>query len=126
MLGLTGAEDKYPDELSGGMRQRASIARAFAYKPDLLLMDEPFKSIDFYLKAKIIEALLKVWEERTTTVVFVTHDMDEAILMADRILVLGDKPTRIIKEIIIEHPRSVSETEQLRIRKSIKKCWEEI
>ncbi|GAU78796.1 ABC transporter ATP-binding protein [Fusibacter sp. 3D3] len=126
MLGLAGAEDKYPAALSGGMRQRAAIARAFAYEPDLLLMDEPFKSIDYYLKSKIIEALIKVWEERTTTVVFVTHDIDEAILMADRILVLGDKPTRIIKEISIEHPRAVSEREQLNIRKRIKECWEEI
>lgn len=126
MLGLTGSEHKYPAELSGGMRQRAAIARAFAYQPDLLLMDEPFKSIDYYLKSKIIEALLKVWEERTTTVVFVTHDIDEAIQMADRVLVLGGQPTRIIEEIKIAHPRHVREDEQLKIRNRIKKCWEEI
>lgn len=125
-MGLKGSEFKYPGEMSGGMRQRAAIARAFAYKPDLLLMDEPFKSIDYYLKEKIIKALIEVWQEQTTTVVFVTHDMEEALLLADRILVIGRKPAVILKEICINSPRCVTENEALSIKKEIKKSWEEI
>jgi len=125
-MGLQGAEDKRPDEMSGGMRQRASIARAFAYEPDLLLMDEPFKSIDYYLKGKIINALIQVWVERMSTVVFVTHDVEEAIMLADRIIVLGRKPAVILNEIKIQSPRNVDEEAFLKIKKEITNCWEEI
>ncbi len=102
---LIGFENHYPSELSGGMRQRCSIARAFNYEADLLLMDEPFKSLDYNLRFHMIEQLIKLWEMKQNSIIFVTHEIDEALLLGDRIVVLSNRPTRIMKEFQIKISR---------------------
>jgi NitT/TauT family transport system ATP-binding protein len=124
-MDLSGSLGKKPDELSGGMRQRVSIARAFAYKPDLLLLDEPFKSLDYSLKAKMIESLLRVWRETRITVLFVTHDIDEALWTADRIGVLGMHPKGLKNVIEVPNPRKLNEAEFNQLKTEILNYWEE-
>lgn len=96
---LSGFEDYYPDQLSGGMRQRCGIARAFYYGSRLLLMDEPFKSLDYCLRIEMLSYLKALWEQEQNTVLFVTHDIEEALQIADRILVFSARPSSIIREI---------------------------
>lgn len=106
-VGLSGFENKYPLQLSGGMQQRAAIARALAMSPAILLMDEPFGAVDAKNRKILQELLLELWEtsEDKKTVIFVTHDIDEAILLSDRIIMMSGNPGRIKKEINIEFPR---------------------
>ncbi len=94
-----------PDELSGGMRQRVAIARAFAYGPDLLLMDEPLKSLDLQLRFNVLEVLRTVWQRYKCAILYVTHEIDEALMLGDRILVLGKRPSTVSREIRIEIPK---------------------
>jgi NitT/TauT family transport system ATP-binding protein len=101
-VGLSGFENYYPNKLSGGMKQRCSIARAFNYEADLLLMDEPFKSLDYNLRFNMIKHLLNLWEMKHNSIVFVTHEIDEALLLGDKILVLSNRPTKVIKEFAVE------------------------
>lgn len=107
-VGLSGFEKAYPKQLSGGMRQRVAIARALVYKPSILLMDEPFGALDAQTRGMMQELLLKIWGDHKVTVLFVTHDVDEAIFLADRVVVLASRPGRVKKEISIhlERPRS--------------------
>ncbi|RWM21648.1 ABC transporter ATP-binding protein [Mesorhizobium sp.] len=109
-VGLAGFEDAFPKQLSGGMRQRVAIARALVYKPSILLMDEPFGALDAQTRGMMQELLLKVWEDHRVTVLFVTHDVDEAIFLADRVVVLASRPGRVKNDIAIEleRPRSFS------------------
>lgn len=93
---LTAEANSYPSKLSGGMAQRVSVARAFAYPSALLLMDEPFKALDIGIKRRLLSSLIKLWKNYTKTTVFVTHGIDEALLAADYIYVLGDTPSKII------------------------------
>lgn len=95
----------YPRELSGGMKQRVSIARAFANDPEILLMDEPFAALDEQNKFILQEELLTIWAETKKTVLFITHSIDEALLLSDRILLMSAQPGRIVKEIHIQSPR---------------------
>lgn len=106
-VGLSGFENKYPLQLSGGMQQRAAIARALAMSPSILLMDEPFGAVDAKNRKILQELLLELWEnsEDKKTVIFVTHDIDEAILLSDRIIMMTANPGRIKKEIQIPFPR---------------------
>jgi NitT/TauT family transport system ATP-binding protein len=105
---LQGFEDSYPGELSEGMRQRVGLARAFATDPAVLLMDEPFASLDALTAIRMRELLVSMWERSSKVVLFVTHDIDEAILLSDRVVVLSDRPARVRKEVKINlaRPRS--------------------
>lgn len=109
--GLTKFAESYPHQLSGGMRQRVSIARAFATDPDILLMDEPFSALDEQNKLLLQEELLRIWEETRKTVLFITHSVDEAVTLGDRIMVMSAHPGRAkaIVDVPFERPRSVIE-----------------
>lgn len=103
-LSLAGFEDYYPAQLSGGMKQRVNLARAIVTKPDLLIMDEAFSSLDLSVKTSIMVDINNLWKEEHFTIIAVTHDLKEAIFMADRILILSGRPSRIIKEIPVALP----------------------
>ncbi|MBV8392188.1 MAG: ABC transporter ATP-binding protein [Alphaproteobacteria bacterium] len=105
MTGLGGFEGRYPHELSGGMRQRVGIARALTTGPKALMMDEPFGALDAQTRGKLQDELLQIWEKQKTTVLFVTHSIDEALLLADRILVFTPRPGRIAADIKVDLPR---------------------
>ena len=104
-VGLDGFEDALPDQLSGGMKQRVGIARALLVRPQVLLMDEPFGALDAQTRLQMQELLLAVWEKYKKTVVFITHDIDEAILLADRVYVMSARPGRLKSRIEIGLPR---------------------
>ena len=104
-VGLADKADQYPGQLSGGMRQRVALARTLAARPDVLLMDEPFGALDAQTRMAMQELLLRVWDARRTTVLFITHDIDEALVLSDRILVMSAAPGRIVDEIAVTSPR---------------------
>ncbi|GAA3211008.1 ABC transporter ATP-binding protein [Microbacterium terregens] len=104
-VGLTGSADKYPWQLSGGMQQRVAIARALAYRPKILLMDEPFASVDAQTRAELEDLMLAVRERFSMTILFVTHDIDESVYLADRVLVLSKSPSTIVATIDVDLPR---------------------
>ncbi|MFL0196755.1 ABC transporter ATP-binding protein [Clostridium sp. WILCCON 0269] len=108
LVGLSNFEKRYPHELSGGMKQRVAIARALAYDPDVLLMDEPFAAVDAQTRELLQEELLNIWEETNKTIVFITHSIEEAVFLADRVVVMASNPGRIkeIIEINLPRPRS--------------------
>ena len=110
-VGLTGFEKAYPKQLSGGMLQRVMIARTLAYSPDIYLMDEPFGSLDAQLRTRMHGELLKLWQETGATFVFVTHDLQEAITLADRVVVMSKRPGRpkLVLDIDLPRPRDVIE-----------------
>jgi NitT/TauT family transport system ATP-binding protein len=105
LVGLRGFEKHYPHELSGGMRQRVNLARALAAEPDVLLLDEPFASLDAQTREIMQAELLRVWRETKKTAVFVTHQIDEAVYLSDRVLVLTVRPGRLKEEVVVDLPR---------------------
>ncbi|WP_099867445.1 ABC transporter ATP-binding protein [Pararhizobium haloflavum] len=115
MVGLTnGAEHRKPSQLSGGMRQRVSIARAFATEPKLLLLDEPFGALDALTRGTIQDELLRIWQDSGQTVFMITHDVDEAILLADRILLMSNGPfAQVAESVVIDIPRPRKRTEMV-------------
>jgi len=121
LVGLQGFENVYPSELSGGMKQRVAVARALAVSPDLILMDEPFGSLDSLTRLTMRAELLRIWKQKRTTIVFVTHDVDESIQLAERIVVLSQRPGRILDvlPVALEHPRDVGSPEYVRIKKRL-------
>jgi len=105
LVGLKGFEDYYPHQISGGMQQRVGIARALSKEPDILLMDEPFGAVDAQTREQLQEELLKIWSKTDTTVVFVTHSIDESIYLSDRVVVMQAQPGRIRDEVVVDLPR---------------------
>jgi NitT/TauT family transport system ATP-binding protein len=111
LVGLAGAEDKLPHELSGGMQQRVALARTLVMKPQVLLMDEPFAALDALTRRDMNEELLRLWQELGQSVVFITHDIDEAVFLADRVVVLAKAPGGIHSELAIDLPRPRTQRE---------------
>lgn len=112
MVNLMAAADKYPDEISGGMKQRVGIARALATRPKVLLMDEPFGALDALTRGKLQRQVLDIWESHRQTVMMITHDVDEALYMSDRIVMMTNGPAANIGEILevpFPHPRNIQE-----------------
>ena len=114
-VGLANKDDYFPNQLSGGMQRRVSIARAFAINPQLLLLDEPFNSLDAPTACRLRQLLIDLCVQRETTVVFVTHDLQEAIYLADRVIFLSDSPCTIIHQSIIDLPRPRTESGMLEV-----------
>ena len=105
LVGLSGVERAQPYELSGGMQQRVAIARALAHDPEILLMDEPFGALDERTRHRLQDVLLDIWQKKRKTIIFVTHNIDEAIYLADRIVVMATEPGRIVEDLRIALPR---------------------
>lgn len=105
MVGLSGFEHRLPGELSGGMQQRVGLARALAVRPQVLLMDEPFSALDEQTRRLLQEELIRIWEESRTSVIFVTHSMEEAVLLGDRVVLMSPRPGRIVDDVRVPLPR---------------------
>ncbi|MCE2530250.1 MAG: ABC transporter ATP-binding protein [Acidimicrobiia bacterium] len=110
LVGLSGREDAYPYQLSGGMRKRVDVARALAAEPDVLLMDEPFASLDAMTKTRLQAEFLRIWENSRATVLFVTHDVEEALYLSERVFVMSTEPGRLfhLTDVPFPHPREES------------------
>lgn len=121
LVGLQGFEKAYPRDLSGGMKQRVEVARALAVNPDMLFLDEPFGALDSITRLIMRGELLRIWEAERKTIIFVTHDIDEAVQLADRVIVMSARPARIqrIVDIDIAHPRDISSRKYLDLRDGI-------
>ena len=121
LVGLKGFEKAYPRELSGGMKQRVEVARALAVNPDMLFLDEPFGALDSITRLIMRGELIRICEAERKTIVFVTHDIDEAVQLADRVVVMSARPAKIQKivDIDITHPRDISSPRYLELRDGI-------
>lgn len=128
-VGLRGFEDHYPHELSGGMRQRANIIRTLIYDPELILMDEPFGPLDAQTRIVLQDELLKLWSTTKKTIIFITHDLIEAITLADRVVLMSSRPGRIkaIEQVSIARPRDVFKIHQSeQFRAVYENLWREL
>jgi NitT/TauT family transport system ATP-binding protein len=123
LVRLQGFEHSYPPDLSGGMKQRLQVARALAVNPDILFLDEPFGALDSITRVIMRGELLRIWQTERRTIVFVTHDIDEAVQLADRVVVLSSRPAKIqeILNIDIPHPRNISSPRYLELRDELLK-----
>lgn len=121
LVGLSDCINLYPNEISASMEQRVAIARAFATNPDLLLMDEPYGQLDLKLRFYLEDELIRIWTETKNTVIFITHNIEESVYMADRILVLSNKPTTVKQEVLVNlpRPRNIVDPEFIMIRNHV-------
>lgn len=121
MVGLTGFENKYPHQLSGGMKQRAGLARTLVGEPKIILMDEPFSAVDHLTRVTLQDEMIRIWEKEKKTVVFVTHDVSEAVYLATKVVLLSTRPGRIQKifDIPIDRPRNRNDVSMLEIVEKI-------
>ena len=121
LVGLEGFEKAYPQELSGGMKQRLEVARALAVNPDMLFLDEPFGALDSITRLTMRGELLRIWEAEKKTILFVTHDIEESVQLADRVVVMSARPATIRRHVVIDipHPRDISSPRYLELRDSI-------
>jgi NitT/TauT family transport system ATP-binding protein len=121
LVGLTGFEKSYPNQLSGGMKQRVGIARAYTNNPEILLMDEPFGQLDAQTRYAMQEEIQRVWQQEKRTIIFVTNNIEEAVYLGDRIILLSQCPARVkqIYDINLPRPRNTIDPEFLRIRKEV-------
>lgn len=126
LVGLTGFEDLLPKELSGGMKKRVDVARAFANDPDVLLMDEPFGALDAMTKERLQLELLKIWEQERKTVLFVTHDLEEALVLGSRVVVMSRRPNTIqtIIEVPFDRPRDLMLKTSVEFQQLRRRLWE--
>jgi len=124
MVGLKGFENAYPRELSGGMRQRVEIARALAANPEIIYMDEPFGALDFLTRLKMRSDLIRIWQEERKTILFVTHDIEEAVQLADRVIVMSRRPATVQEMVAVDlpRPRDLDSPDYLRLRDRIFTC----
>ena len=118
LVRLEGFERSYPSDLSGGMKQRLQVARALAVNPDILFLDEPFGALDSVTRLMMRQELLRIWQAERHTILFVTHDIDEAVQLADRVVVLSSRPAKIQEVVTIDipHPRNISAPRYLELR----------
>lgn len=121
LMGLSKYRDSYPGELSTSAEQKIVIGRAFAMEPDLLLMDEPYGQMDIKMRFYLEDEVIRIWKEMKRTVIFITHNIEEAVYLAERVLILTNKPAKIKEEILVDlpHPRDVNHPEFIRIRNHI-------
>ena len=121
LVGLTGFERSYPMQLSGGMKQRVEVARALAVSPDVIYMDEPFGALDSLTRLTMRAELIRIWTQHRSTILFVTHDVDEATQLAERIVVFSARPGRVagIVEVDLPHPRDLSSPEYTRVKRRL-------
>ena len=128
LVGLSAFEQNYPHELSGGMKQRVGLARALAADPEILLMDEPFGSLDALTRQVLQDELLKIWQADKKTVVFVTHSIDEAVFLSDRVVIMGTRPGRVLRDVEIDLPRPRQEDVRAdaRFRELAEDLWQEL
>jgi len=121
LVGLQGFENYYPYQISGGMKQRVALARAFAVDADLILMDEPFAALDAQTRQNMQEEVLRIWERRKHTVVFITHSLEEAIYLAERVIVLSGKPAKVAGDFAVDlpRPRDFAHPEFIALRKKL-------
>ncbi len=121
LVGLTDSAQLYPNQISASMEQRVAVARAFATNPDLLLMDEPYGQLDVKLRIYLEDELVRLWQTLKSTVIFVTHNIEEAVYVAERILVLTNKPTKVKAEVIVDlpRPRSIVDPRFVEIRRMV-------
>jgi NitT/TauT family transport system ATP-binding protein len=118
LVGLQGFEKSYPRELSGGMKQRLEVARALAVNPDVLYLDEPFGALDSITRLQMRRELLRIWQAEKKTILFVTHDIEESVQLADRVVVMSQRPAHIRRDIVIDipHPRDISAPRYIQLR----------
>ncbi len=121
LVGLEGFEHSYPSQLSGGMKQRVGIARAYATNSDIIFMDEPFGALDAQTRYQMQEEILRIWEQKKVTIVFVTNNVEEAVTLGDRIVLLSNKPCKVVREFVpdLPRPRNNMDQEFLELRNEI-------
>ncbi len=129
LMGLEGFEHKYPKELSGGMKQRVAIARTLAYEPEILLMDEPFGALDAQTRELLQEELLRIWEETRKTVLFVTHSVDEAVYLSQRVIIMTCRPGRVKNTVNVRLDKTLSREDVITSREFVEtrhKVWVDV